>query len=105
MKLTKQKLKQIIKEEYRKISEVGSGGTGEAISTAFGGMLGDLRTSLSKNRRMAAAAAEIEKRGQWEEYEAMAQQVSRDRPDKFLEPQIYIDHTAHFRKLYPELVK
>ena len=102
MKITKEQLKQIIKEEIFKVLEAYGDGVG-GVATAFGKTLGDLRMTLSKNPRMRAAADEIERQGLWTEYEAIAQQLSRDRPDKFLEPQIYLNNLDYFRKLYPNL--
>jgi len=102
MKLTKSRLKRIIKEELSHIAEAADIPS-DILSTTLGGMMGDFKDNMLRADRHKAAAQQIIDKGLWDEYEAMAMQVKQDRPDKFLEPQIYLDNQEHFRKQYPNL--
>jgi hypothetical protein len=102
MKLTKSRLKQLIKEELSYLKEAADIPS-DILSTTLGGMMGDFKDNMLRADRHKAAAQQIIDKGLWDEYEAMAMQVKKDRPDKFLEPQIYLDNQEHFRKQYPNL--
>mgnify|MGYP005826991487 FL=1 len=102
MKLTKSRLKRIIKEELSHIAEAADIPS-DILSTTLGGMMGNFKDNMLRADRHKAAAQQIIDKGLWDEYEAMAMQVKQDRPDKFLEPQIYLDNQEHFRKQYPNL--
>ena len=106
MKLTKTRLKQLIKEELKEVLSYFNESAdipSDILSTTLGGMMGDFKDNMLRADRHKAAAQQIIDKDLWDEYEAMAMQVKKDRPDKFLEPQIYLDNQEHFRKVYPNL--
>jgi len=102
MKLTKTRLVQLIKEELSYFNE-SADIPSDILSTTLGGMMGEFKDNMLRADRHKAAAQQIIDKDLWDEYEAMAMQVKKDRPDKFLEPQVYLDNQEYFRKLYPNL--